>query len=62
VLCPPSKTIPYSKIKSLIEKLVADAKLRARYIREIEFPLEEHYATYPVFPEEHEIGPTSTAD
>jgi hypothetical protein len=52
VLFLPSKTVPYSRIKSLIEKLVADERLRKLHARELQFPLEAHYLTYPVFPEE----------
>jgi hypothetical protein len=52
VLFLPGKTVPYSRIKSLIEKLVADQDLRKRHQRELQFPLEKHYSEYPVFPEE----------
>ena len=52
VLLSPGKTVPYSRIKSLIEKLVADEKLRKLHARELQFPLEAHYLTYPVFSEE----------
>jgi hypothetical protein len=52
VLFAPGKTVPYSRIKSLIEKLVADERLRKLHARELQFPLEAHYMTYPIFPEE----------
>jgi hypothetical protein len=52
VLFPPDATKPYSRIKSLIEKLVADANLRRRHQRELQFPLEAHYSGYPAFSEE----------
>jgi hypothetical protein len=42
----------YARIRSLIEKLVADQELRKRYERDIEFPLERHYPEYGAFPEE----------
>ena len=46
------KTVNYSRIKSLIDKLVADASLRKKHRRELRFPIEDHYRTYPAFPEE----------
>jgi hypothetical protein len=52
VLFSPGKTIAYSRIQSLIPKLVADQTLRRKYQRELQFPLEKHYSEYPVFPEE----------
>lgn len=52
VVLPPGKTVHYSRIRSLIEKLVADSKLRSKYQREIQFPLERHYPGYGAFPEE----------
>jgi hypothetical protein len=39
-------------LHTLIQKLAADARLRARYQREIRFPLERHYEQYGAFPEE----------
>jgi hypothetical protein len=52
VILPPGKTMSYARIESLIEKLVADPKLRKKYQRDIEFPLERHYPEYGAFPEE----------
>jgi hypothetical protein len=58
VLFLPGSTVPYSRIKSVIEKLVADEKLRRQHERELQFPLEDHYSIYPVFPEEFfELSP-----
>jgi hypothetical protein len=59
VLIPPDATKPYSQLKSLIGKLVADAKLRRRHQRELQFPLEAHYSGYPAFPEEIREKPSS---
>ncbi|WP_263359839.1 hypothetical protein [Acidicapsa ligni] len=53
VILTPDKTVRYSRIRSLIEKLVADHELRRKYQRDIEFPLERHYPEYGAFPEEH---------
>jgi len=39
-------------LHNLIQKLVADAHLRAKYQREIRFPLDRHYERYGAFPEE----------
>jgi hypothetical protein len=52
VIFPHGKTIGYARIKSLIEKLVADQQLRKKHIRSIEFPLERTYSEYGAFPEE----------
>jgi hypothetical protein len=52
VLFSPGKTIAYSRIQSLIPKLVADRTLRRKHQRELQFPLEKYYSEYPVFPEE----------
>src|SRR6185312_3253071 len=52
VLFPPGKAVPYSRMKSLMEKLTADAKLRQLHQRALEFPLENHYSLWPSFPEE----------
>ena len=43
----------YSRIKDLINKLVADPAIREKHKRELSFPLERHYPGYPVFPEEN---------
>ncbi len=43
----------YSRIKDLIDKLVADPALRELHKRKLGFPLERHYLGYPVFPEEN---------
>jgi len=52
VLIPPGAVKPYSQLRSLIEKVVADTKLRKRWQRELQFPLDDHYSLYPAFPEE----------
>jgi hypothetical protein len=52
VILPPGKTMHYARIRSLIEKLVADQQLRKKYKRDIEFPLERHYPEYGAFSEE----------
>jgi hypothetical protein len=52
VVLPSGKTMHYSRIRSLIEKLVADSTLRSKYRRDIQFPLERHYPEYGAFPEE----------
>lgn len=52
VLIPPGAVKPYSRLRFLIEKVVADEKLRRRYERELQFPLEDYYSEYPAFPEE----------
>jgi hypothetical protein len=54
VLFPSGHTVPYTRIKNLIIKLVAEPDLRAKYKREVQFPLERYYSTYPVFSEELE--------
>jgi hypothetical protein len=48
----PGATMHYSRIKSLIEKLVADPDLRKKYHKEIQFPLERHYPEFGALPEE----------
>lgn len=52
VLIPPGAVKPYSQLRFLIEKVVADTKLRRRYQRELQFPLEDHYSGYPEFSKE----------
>lgn len=52
VVLPPGKTINYSRVKSLMQKLVADAVLREKHRRELEFPLEQHYSEYDSLLEE----------
>jgi hypothetical protein len=52
VLFPPGHAIPYSRVKSLIEKLVSDPALRKKNRRELSFPLERHYSDFGAFPEE----------
>jgi hypothetical protein len=39
-------------LHGLIQKRVADPKLRAKHQRQIDFPLERHYQEYGTFPEE----------
>jgi len=53
VLFLPGSTVRYSRIKDLINKLVADPAIREKHKRELSFPLERHYPGYPVFPEEN---------
>ena len=45
---------PYGQIENLADKLVADPALRAKYLRELRFPLERYYAEFGGFPEETE--------
>jgi hypothetical protein len=45
-------TRPYSQIRNLVDKLVADQRLRTQHRRELRFPLERHYAEFGAFPEE----------
>jgi hypothetical protein len=45
-------TRPFSQIQSLVDKLVADPKLREQHRRELRFPLERYYAEFGSFPEE----------
>jgi hypothetical protein len=52
VLFPPGSTVHFSRLKKLIEKLVADPALRRLHRRDLSFPLERHYAGYGTFPEE----------
>ena len=52
VLLGPGKVMHYSKIVSLIAKLVADGSLRQKYRRDIKFPLQRHYGDYGSLPEE----------
>jgi hypothetical protein len=60
VLIPPGAVKPYSQLRFLIEKVVADTQLRRRYQRELRFPLEDHYSVYPAFPEEGSGEPSSS--
>lgn len=52
LIFPPGKTMHYSRIRSLIDKLVADPNLRKQYERRLQFPLERHYPNFGDFPEE----------
>ena len=52
VLFPVGSTAHFSRLRKLIEKLVADAALRQHYRRDLRFPLERHYSDYGAFPEE----------
>ena len=49
LICP---AIHVSRLRSLIQKLVADPSLRAKHKRALRFPLERHYSEYGAFPEE----------
>jgi hypothetical protein len=42
-----------SRLRSLIEKLVAEPGFRSQHKRDLKFPLERHYSDYGVFPEEN---------
>jgi hypothetical protein len=53
VLFLPGSTIRYSRIKDVINKLVADPANREKHKRQLNFPLERHYSEYPIFPEEN---------
>jgi hypothetical protein len=52
VLFPVGRSVHYSKIKDLIDNLVADPSRRIKYQRDLRFPLERHYSDYGVFHEE----------
>jgi|SRR5450631_4906796 hypothetical protein len=52
VLLPPGSTMHVSRLHRLIDKLVSDPRLRAKYQRDLRFPLERHYSEYGAFPEE----------
>jgi hypothetical protein len=52
VLFPPGARTNFSALHSLIEKLVADPKLRAKHQRKVRFPLERYYSEYGALPEE----------
>src|SRR5262245_2503803 len=49
---PTGSDIHLSRLKTLIEKLVADPALRKKHRRELRFPLERYYSEYGAFPEE----------
>jgi hypothetical protein len=53
VLFLPGSTVRYSRIKDVINKLVADPANREDHKRQLNFPLERHYSEYPTFPEEN---------
>ncbi|HVG91568.1 MAG TPA: hypothetical protein VNB54_08760, partial [Alphaproteobacteria bacterium] len=48
VLFLPGSTIRYSRIKHLINKLVADRAIREKHKRELKFPVKRHYPAYPI--------------
>lgn len=52
VLFPAGSAVHFSRLKTLIENLVANATLRKQHERELRFPLERHYSSYGSFPEE----------
>ena len=54
VLFPPGARTNFSALHSLIEKLVADPKIRAKHQRELRFPIERYYSVYGALPEESE--------
>jgi len=56
VLFLPGSAIPYSRVKTVIEKLVADPTMRKQHRRDISFPLERHYSEFGAFPEELPVG------
>jgi len=43
----------FSRLKPVIEKLVADPSLREKHRKQLRFPLERHYSDYGAFPEEN---------
>lgn len=47
-----SETPHVRSLHALIQKLVADSRLRTKHQRELLFPLERHYEQYGAFPEE----------
>jgi hypothetical protein len=54
VLFPPGARTNFSALHGLIEKLVADPKLRAKHRRKLRFPLDRYYSEYGALPEESE--------
>jgi hypothetical protein len=54
VLLPPERRTDVSALRSVIEKLAADPKLRAKHRRKLQFPLERYYSQYGAFREESE--------
>jgi len=58
VLLPPGSEIHYSRVKPLIEKLVADPTLRNQYRRDLCFPSERYYSEFGSFPEEKSCSET----
>ena len=52
VIFPAGSGATFSRLRQLIEKLVADAALREKHRKPLSFPLERHYADYGAFPEE----------
>src|SRR5438552_18501385 len=52
VLYPADANTDISRLRSMIQKLVADPHVRAKYQRKLRFPLERHYSAYGAFPEE----------
>ena len=52
VLLLPGSAINYSRVKTLIDKLVANPTLRKQHGRDLRFPLERHYSDFGAFPEE----------
>lgn len=56
VLFPVGSDVHFSRLKKLIEKLVADSALRKQYYRDLRFPLERYYSDYECFAEEASDG------
>jgi hypothetical protein len=52
MLIPPESPHHVTNLRKLIQKLIIDSSLRAKYRRELLFPLERHYSNYGCFPEE----------
>ena len=52
VLFLPGSTVHFSRIKKLIEKLVANPTVRKHYQRDLRFPLDRSYSEYGAFPDE----------
>jgi len=49
---PRSARTGVSAIRNVIQKLTSDPAFRLEHKRDLRFPLERHYSTYPSFPEE----------
>ena len=52
VLIPKSGRTDVRAIRNIIQKIASDSAFRLQHLREISFPLERFYESYPAFPEE----------